>query len=65
MREIRLMIIVRESDSPECSVRIRECVVFPNRQTIRPQPKRERNHTRCIGKKLLAITNPFGASAQG
>jgi hypothetical protein len=27
--------------------------------------QRERNHTRCIGKKLLAITNPFGASAQG
>ncbi len=27
--------------------------------------QRERNHTRCIGEKLLAITNPFGASAQG
>ena len=23
-----------------------------------------RNHTRCIGKMLLEITNPFGASAQ-
>jgi hypothetical protein len=27
--------------------------------------QRERNHTRCIGKKLPEITNPFGASAQG
>ena len=38
MREIRPMIIVREGDSPEGSVRIRECVVISKSATIRPQP---------------------------
>jgi hypothetical protein len=38
------IIIVREGDSPEGSVRIRECVGFPNRQPSGHSPTREKSY---------------------